>query len=168
MVIRSVMPCTPWRRTSSAIRKASTIDGALLDHLEQAIVGDDDQRVDLVAQLLDSTIRLIGTLASLEAERASDDTDCQRAQLAGDLGDHRSCAGARSATLTGRDEHHVGPLQGLLQFIAAFQCRLLPDSRVGTCAQAPGDLRPDVNPHIGVAHQQRLRIRVDGDELDSA
>ena len=31
-VIRSEMPCTPWRSTSSATRKASTIDVGLVEH----------------------------------------------------------------------------------------------------------------------------------------
>ncbi len=38
-VTRSEMPCTPWRSTSSATRNASTIDGLLVEHRQQAVVG---------------------------------------------------------------------------------------------------------------------------------
>ena len=51
------MPCTPWRRTSSATRKASTIEVCLSSTLQQLVVGDDDERVDLVGQRLDAHAR---------------------------------------------------------------------------------------------------------------
>ena len=53
------MPCTPWRRTSSATRNASTIAVKALDHLEQVIVRDHEQRVDLRAQLRDAALGLL-------------------------------------------------------------------------------------------------------------
>ena len=70
-MIRSVIPWTPWRRTSSAIRNASTTERLLLDDLEQPVVRDDDQRVDVVAQLADARLRLLGAPAALEPERAA-------------------------------------------------------------------------------------------------
>jgi hypothetical protein len=38
---------------------------------------------------------------------------------------------------------------------------------IRTRAQASGDLTADIELHIGVAHQERLGIGVDGDELDA-
>ena len=57
-VISSEIPWTPWRRTSSATWKASTIVVVFAEHREQALVGDDDQRVDLGAERLDALLGL--------------------------------------------------------------------------------------------------------------
>jgi hypothetical protein len=155
------MPWTPWRSTSSAIRKASTID-----HLQQPVVRDDDERVDLLAQLPDPALGLIGALAALEPERPGDDADGERSQLACDLGDDRRRAGAGAAALARRDEHHVRALQRLLQLVAALGGGLEPDRRVCAGAEPARDLRADVDLDVGVAHEQRLGVRVDRDELD--
>jgi hypothetical protein len=56
--------------------------------------------------------------AALEGERARDDADGQRAELAGDLGDDRRAAGAGAAALAGGDEDHVGALEDLLDLVA--------------------------------------------------
>ena len=45
---------------------------------------------------------------------------------------------------------------------------LIADGRVGARAQAARDLAADVDLHVGVAHLQRLRVGVDGDELHAA
>jgi hypothetical protein len=50
----------------------------------------------------------------------------------------------------------------------ALAGRVFSDLRVGACTQAARPLRPDVNLLIGLGHEQRLRIRVDGDELAAA
>lgn len=47
-------------------------------------------------------------------------------------------------------------------------CRLLAHFGVRACAKAPGQLASDVKLDVGVAHQQGLRIGVDGDEFDTA
>ena len=41
------------------------------------------------------------------------------------------------------------------------------DLGVAAGAEAPGELPADVELHVGVAHQQRLGVGVDGDELDA-
>ena len=43
--------------------------------------------------------------------------------------------------------------------------RLLAHGRIAPGTQAPGELPADVDLGLGVAHQQRLGVRVDGDEL---
>ena len=57
-VISSEMPCTPWRSTSSATWKASTIVVVAREDGEQALVGDDDQGVDLLGERLDALLGL--------------------------------------------------------------------------------------------------------------
>ena len=42
------------------------------------------------------------------------------------------------------------------------------DLGVGARAEAAGELAADVELDVGVAHQQRLRVGVDRDELDAA
>ena len=82
-VIRSVIPWTPWRRTSSAIRNASTIERLLLDDLEQPVVLDHDQRVDAVAQLARSRARACSARRRpSNDERPRDDADGERPELA--------------------------------------------------------------------------------------
>ena len=113
------MPCTPWRRMSSAIPNASRHGGLLLDDLEEPVVLDHDQRVDAVAQVLDPDLRLLGAAPPLEAERPGDDADGQRLELAPELGDDRRGARAGAAALAGGDEDHVRALERLLQLVAA-------------------------------------------------
>ena len=140
----------------------------LLDHLQQAVVLDHDQRVDAVAQVLDALLGLLRALAALERERLRDDADGQRLELAAELGDDRRAARAGAAALAGGDEDHVGALERLLQLVAALLRGREPDCRVGAGAEAAGRLRADVDLHVGVRHEERLRIRVHGDELDAA
>ena len=142
------------------------VDG--LDDLQQAVVRDHEQRVDLGRELLDALLGLLGALLALEAERPRDDADGQRAELACELRDHGRGARAGAAALARGHEHHVRALERLLELVAALDRGLAatsgfapaPRPRVTFCAD--GDL------DVGVRHQERLRVGVDGDELDAA
>ena len=120
VVIRLVMPCTPESSTSSADRNASISETPDVAELQQPVVGDDDQRVALVAQLCDAVLGLPRAPPALERERPGDHADGQRAELAGDGGDDRRAAGAGAAALAGGDEDHVGPLEDLLDLLAVI------------------------------------------------
>ena len=52
------MPCTPLRRTSSALRKASIEADVGVAELQESLIGDDDQRVAGLAQLVDAGLGL--------------------------------------------------------------------------------------------------------------
>src|SRR5690606_28099207 len=132
---------------------------------QQAVVGNDDERVALVAQLLDPLLGLDLPPLALEGERPGDHADGQRPEAAGDVGDHRRPAGAGAATLPAGDEHHVGALEDLLDLVAVVLGGAPPDLRVGPGAEPPGQLAPHVQLDVRVAHQQRLGVGVDGDEL---
>ena len=119
-----------------------------------------------VAQVVDPHLGLLRALPPFEDERLRDDADGERADLARELGDDRRRARAGAAALAGGDEDHVGALQRLLQLVAALLRGGLADGRVGAGAEAAGAGRADVHLHVGVAHHQRLGVRVDGDELD--
>ena len=133
---------------------------------QQAIVGNDDQRVDLLLQALHTGVGLDGTAATFEAEWPSDDTDGQGADAARQLGDDRRCARACTATLAGGDEHHVGALDDFFDLVTVRLCRVATDVGVTAGAESAGEITPDVELHVGVAHQERLRVGVHGNELD--
>ena len=167
VVIRLVMPETPWSSTSSAILNALSTLVFSLATRQQAVVGDDDQRVDLLLQPLHAVVGLHRAAAALERERAGDDADRQRTGVAGDLGDHRRGAGARAAALAGGDEHHVGALDHLVDLVAVGLGCGAADLGIAAGAEPAGEVAADVELDVGVAHEQRLRVGVDGDELDT-
>ena len=167
VVIRSVMPWTPESSTWSADWNASSTETVAVADRQQPVVRDDDEGVDLVAQRRRCRLGLVGPAAALEGERAGDDADGQRAERAGDAGDDGRAAGAGAAALAGGDEDHVGALEDLLDLLRVVLGGLPADLGVGAGAEAAGELAADVELDVGVAHQQRLRVGVDGDELDA-
>src|SRR5690606_15373519 len=76
-------------------------------------------------------------------------------------------ARARPAALTGGDEHHVGTGEGLGDLLAALFGGLAAHVGVAAGAEAPGQLAADGELDVGVAHDERLGVGVDGDELDA-
>ncbi len=135
--------------------------------LEQAVVRDHDERVALVAQLLDAGLGLDRAPLALEGERPRDHADGQGAELARDRGDDGRPAGTRAAALAGRHEDHVGALEHLFDLLAVVLGGLPADIGLGAGAEAPGQLAADVELDVGVAHQQGLGVGVDRDELDA-
>jgi hypothetical protein len=71
----------------------------------------------------------------------------------------------RATALARGHEHHVGALDDFFDLFGVVLGRLAADIRVGAGAEAPGQFAADVELHIGVAHQQRLGVGVDRDEL---
>ena len=140
--------------------------GLLVEHLEQAVVGDDDQGVDLGGEFFDPLLGLAAAAAALEAERLGDDADRQRADLAGEAGDDRGGAGAGAAAGTGGDEDHVGALQQALDLVLLLEGGAVADLGVGAGAEAARLLVADVDGDVSDAELQRLKIGVDGHELD--
>src|SRR5579872_1900378 len=141
--------------------------GPLVGDGEQPLVRDDDEGVDLLLQTLNALLGLVGTAPALEGERPGDDADGEGAEALCHLGDDGRPAGARAAALAGGDEHHVGALQHLLDLLEVLLCGLAPDLRVASGPKSAGELPPDVELDVCLAHEQRLRVGVDGDELDA-
>ena len=138
-----------------------------LDDLEEAVVLDDDQRVDVVAQVLDAHLGLLGPQAPFEPERPRDDADGQSVELTPDLRDDRCTTGSRATAFSRSDEHHVSALERLFELVTTLVRCLHPKSWVSTRTEAPRRLRADVDLHVGVRHQERLCVRVDSDELNT-
>ena len=134
IVIRSVMPWTPWRRTLSASLKASSIEVRRSTTASSFSLGITIS-VSTTSRSVDAFARPGASAGALELERAGDDADGERADLLlGDLGDHGGGAGARAAALARGDEHHVGPLQGLLDVVARLRRRA--EAHLGVRARA--------------------------------
>ena len=138
-----------------------------IGHLEQLVIGDDDQGVDLVGQVRDARVRLIGSAASLEGERPGHHPYGQCTQRTGDLGHHRGPTGTGATALAGGDENHVGALQRVLDLVGVILGRLAALLGISTGTQTAGQVPADVELDIGVAHQQRLGIGIDRDELNT-
>ena len=116
-----------------------------MEDREQAVVGDDDQRVDDLGELVDSLLRRLGAARAFEAEGLRDDADSQRPDVASDLGDDGCGAGPGSATLAGRDEDHVRALELGLDRVVGLDRGLSTDGRVGARAEAARHSRADAN-----------------------
>ena len=84
---------------------------------EQILVGDDDQRVDMLLQLFDARIGRAAAARAFERERLGDDADGQDALVARGLGDDRRGAGAGAAAHAGGDEAHVRAVERALDFL---------------------------------------------------
>ncbi len=165
VVIRSVMPETPCSRTWSACLNASSTDT-----LRSLI--DSSRSLGITIRVSTSSRSwAMPCSAELARRRPSNangtghDADRQRADGARDPGHDRGATGAGATALAGGHEHHVGALHDLFDLVGVVLGGLGPDLRVGAGAETAGELAADVELDVGVAHQQRLRVGVDGDEL---
>ena len=167
VVMSEVMPSTPWYRTWSAMRKASTIGmlgsatwssrslGTTMS-VSTAFFSSVMPRSACVARLRPSKPngRVTTPMVSAPRPRAISATT-------------GSAAGTGAAAFAGGDEHHVGALEDLLDLVGVLLGGALADLGVRARTQPAGGLASDVELHLRVGHQQRLRIGVDGDELDA-
>ena len=166
VVIRSVMPWTPESSTwSAALKASSTLTWRSLIDSSRSL--GMTMRVSTSSRSRAMPLSAWTGAAALEGERPGDDADGQGAERAGDVGDDRRAAGAGAAALAGGDEDHVGALEDLLDLLAVVLGGLRADVGVGAGAETTGQLAADVELDVGVAHQQRLRVGVDRDELDA-
>ena len=137
----------------------------LVGDLQEAVVGDDDEGVDFLAQRLDTVLGLGRAAASLEGEGTGDHTDGQRADALGQTGDNGGCAGAGTASLARGDEDHVRAVESLADLGLVVLGGLAADRRVGPRSQPSSQVPPDVELDVSVGHEQRLGVGVHGDEL---
>ena len=96
-VTRSEIPCTPWRSTSSATRKASTIDVLRSSTDSSRLLGTTISVSTSFGERRDPGFGLGLASGALKLEWPRDDPDRQRSQLPRDLRDDRRGAGARAA-----------------------------------------------------------------------
>ena len=166
-VMRSVMPCTPWRSTSSATLKASMMEVRFSTTWSRRSLG---MMMRVSTFLASASMPASAWLARLRPSKLKGlvTTPTVRAPSSrADFGDDGSAAGTGAAPLARGDEHHVGALEDLADLVPALLGRCAAHLRIRAGAQSPGDLAADVELDVGVAHEERLRVGVDGDELDA-
>ena len=141
-------------------------DALLADEL-QALVGDDDQRVDMHHQGGNALLGQAHLALALKGEGLGDDADGQDAQVVGSLGHDRGSAGAGAAAHTGGDEDHLGALQGVGDLILALLGSALADLGISAGTAALGELCAQLDLLGGLGIQQSLLVGVHCDELDT-
>ena len=166
IVIRSVMPWTPWRRTSSAILNASSIEVERSSTSSRRSFGITITVSQAARSSLDALVGRRLAARAFEAERRRDDADGERAELAGDPRDDRRGAGAGAAALAGGDEDHVRAAEGVLDLVVALLGGAAADVRLGAGAETLRQLAADVDLDRRVRELELLHVGVDGDELD--
>jgi hypothetical protein len=141
IVIRSVMPWTPWRRTSSASRNASRIDVRRSTTSSSFSFG-----ITISVSTISRSARCpprpgARCVPSNSNGRVTTPTVSAPISL-GDLGDDRRGAGAGAAALAGGDEDHVRALERLLDLVARLSAARRPISGFGAGAEAAVSSRP--------------------------
>ena len=137
-----------------------------IDHVNEALIRNRDQRIDLLAQTVDAVLSRTSPPGAFEIEWLGDDAHRERAGGTRQFGDHRRSAGPGATAHSGGDENHVSIPHQLGEHIRALFRRASADFGPAAGAEAAGDLVADSHRNFGVAVQQRLGIGVDGNELD--
>ncbi len=140
---------------------------AALDEVEQALVGNGDQGVDGVPELLDAALGVLQAAAAFEAEGLGDHGHGQGADLGRQRGDDRHGARAGAAAQAGGQEDHVRPFERLEDLVGVFERGLAALLGVGAGAEALGEHAADLQLDRRAALGERLEIGVGGDELDA-
>ena len=108
---------------------------------DELLVGDGDERVDVLGEHREADLGAARALAAFEEERLGDDADGEGAFFARDLRDDRRGAGAGAAAHAGGDEDHVGAADELLDALHVLEGRLAALLGVGAGAEAARDVR---------------------------
>jgi hypothetical protein len=117
-------------------------DGGLaVDHLEQVLVGYDQQGIQVAQQVLQSGFRDPHAPRTFEVEWLGHYADGEQARFARGAGDDRRTAGAGASAHAGGEEHEVEVLQRVEHFFQHFLRRLAAD--FGLRAGAEVVLRPN-------------------------
>ena len=135
---------------------------------QEPLIGHDDHRIDVLAHFRDAHLCLAHALAPFEQEWLGHNSDAERAEIAGDLGNDRRRAGAGAAPHTAGHEHEVRPLQRMQHFVPVFLNGLATDFRPRPRAKAARQLFADLDFDVGLVVEQRLGVGIHGDELDAA
>ena len=141
---------------------------AAIEDLQQAVVGDCDQRVDVGLQHVDARIGLGATLRTLETEWRRHNANRQGTHFASDTRHDRGCTRSGATALASGDKNEVGTLQRLADFLFGLFCRFATNLGSRTRAEALGEILTNVNTRRCLRRAELLSIRVDGNKLDVA
>ena len=136
--------------------------------LQQLVVGDHNQGIHALLQLLDTGQRVIHAGLGLELKGLRHHAYRQDSHILGKTGHHRRSAGSRAAAHAAGHEHHVRALNGFLDLLNALLGSLLANLRLGSCSQTLGQLLADLDGPLCLAQLQGLPVRIDPDKFYSA
>ena len=159
----------PHRKAQHFIGHAKDVldAGVLGAQGEEAVVGDGDDGVHHLAQLLDAVVGQAPLHLAFEFEGLAHHGHGQGAQFPAEFGHHRGAAGTGAAAHAGGDEHHVGPLEDLLKVLGFFHGGFAAHFGIAPGPQTPGHIGTQLDLHRGQAPLQGLGIGVGGDEIDA-
>ena len=140
----------------------------LVGDVFQPVVGNDDQRIDLAAEIGDALLSLTHPVRALELEGFGDNADREDTGLVSQIGHDGSRAGAGAAAHTGGDKDHVRAFQCLGNGSPGLLGGLLANLGLGACAHAAGQLLADLDLVLADGFIQILLIGVDHDEVHAA
>ena len=139
--------------------------GSVGRHVEQILIGNDDQSIDILLQLGDAFVGGASAARSLEPEGFRHDTNGQDATLLRHAGNNRRGARAGAATHSSGDEHHVGAIKVTIQIVRGFLRRGTPDIGFRPGAKPLRDVRAKLHTAIGLAVRQLLRVGIGDNEI---
>jgi hypothetical protein len=137
------------------------------EYRQQFLVGNRDQRIDVLAEFGDAMVGDRHALDALHQERLGHDGDCQNAELLRHLGHDRRGARPGAATHARGDEQHVGTLDDLVDPVAILHRGLAADVGVGTRAETLRNVATDLQCRAHACAVQCLRVRVGTNEIDA-
>ena len=139
--------------------------GALIGHTEQVLIGDNDQSVNVLLQLLDPLIGGTSPTDTFEPERLGHHADGQDVSFPRHARNDGRRASPGATAHAGGDEHHMGAIQMPVQLIRGFFRGGAPDFRLRARPQPLRNMRTQLNPPIRSAVHQLLRIGVGDNEI---
>ena len=134
---------------------------------EQVLVGNDDQRVDMLVQFLDPGFGRTHAARAFEQERLGHDTHGQHALAPRRFRNHGRGAGAGAAAHPGGDEAHVHAFERFLDRLDRFLGRSLAQFGPRAGAQPAGAFRAELDAVFRRRSAERLRIGVGDDKIDA-
>src|ERR1700741_246387 len=150
VVVRSVMPWTPESSTSSAERKASISETPMSPSCSRRSLG--------------MTISVAHSLRSSVMPSSA----CFARRLPSKANGRVTTPMVSAPSLRAMDATTgAPPVPGAPPSPAGILGGVVPDLRVGACAEATGQFAADVELDVGIGHQQCLRVGVHRDELDA-
>ena len=167
-VIRSVIPRTPWSSTSSAILKAFTM---LVFSLETVSSRSFGMTISVSTFSLTIWMPFSACMARRRPSKVNGRVTTPMVSAPSPLATSATTGAAPvpvPPALAGGDEDHVSALERLLDVSPVLLGGLPAHLGVAPGAETPGQLAADVELEVGIAHQERLRVRVGRDELDVA
>ena len=148
------------------VGSGKTLDhrGVVTDFLFELVVENHDQAVDLFLKIFNAGLSLTHTARAFKFKGLGDNSHRQNAEFLGNLGDHGSRTGTRSAAHTGRDEQQMRAFERFADLFGSVESGRRTHFRLGTGTQT-GFAERDHN--IGTGAIERLLVGVGSDKGDA-